>query len=462
MSILIYNTLTKKKEEFKPLKPKEVTIYSCGVTVYDDCHIGHARSLYLYDTFRRYLKYLGYKVKFIRNITDIDDKIIKRANELKVSFSDLTKEYITKYYQDIESLGIAKADKEPCATMHIKDMVKAISSLIEKGYAYEVDGDVYFKVRKFTDYGKLSGQSIEAMLEAVRVELDEKKQDSLDFALWKKSKSGEPEYDSPWSKGRPGWHIECSVMSTKYLGQTFDIHAGGRDLIFPHHENEIAQAEALTGRPFARYWMHNGLLTVSGQKMSKSLGNFITIRDFLSRYSADVLKLFFLTAHYSSPIDYTDEKIQIAKKNKEEIEQFLSQYLKGEKVKISKQDKEKIDRVLAEFNQALADDFNTPKALGFIFEAINLGSSYRAQDKKGAHDYLRKNLIKLLKIFGLSLKAEFDESIKKKVKRLAEERLGARKNRDYKRADELRLEIDKLGFVVVDTGSNYSIMPKEG
>jgi len=460
MTLFIYNTLTRKKEEFNPLKKGEVSIYSCGVTVYDDCHIGHARSLYIYDIFCRYLKYLGYKVRFVRNITDIDDKIIKRAQELKIEFDELSKKFIEKYYEDLKRLGIAKADKEPRATRHIKDIIKGITVLMEKGYAYEVGGDVYFRVRKFKDYGKLSGQSIEAMLEAVRIERDENKQDPLDFALWKKSKEREPKYESPWSDGRPGWHIECSIMSIKYLGQTFDIHAGGRDLIFPHHENEIAQSEALTGKPFARYWMHNGLLTVAGQKMSKSLGNFITIRDFLAKHSADVLKLFFLTTHYRSPIDYTEDKIENANKNKHQIEQFLSQHLKGRISDITDEDKKTVDAIIEQFNQALADDFNTPKALGFVFEAINLGSKYRAEDKKGAYEYLRRNLIRLLKIFGFSFTQHHQQSLNSRVYRLAERRLKARKDKDYKLADDLRLEIEKLGFTIVDTSSGYSLIPK--
>jgi len=458
-SISIYNTLSKEKEEYKPIKLNEVGIYSCGVTVYDNCHIGHARSLYTYDVFCRYLRYRGYKVKFIRNITDIDDKIIKRANELNIPFEELTEKYINSYKQDLKSLGIGEADKEPRATKHIKDMVDMIGGLIKKGFAYEVEGDVYFKVRAFSEYGQLSGQSIESMLQAVRVETDEKKQDPLDFALWKKSKPGEPEYDSPWSKGRPGWHIECSVMSAKYLGQTFDIHAGGRDLIFPHNENEIAQAQAYTGKPFVRYWMHNGLLTVNGQKMSKSLGNFITIQDFLKKNSPVALKLFFLTAHYSSPIDYTDQKIGIAEKNIEQIEHFFSQFLLGDSTKkISKHDKEDIEKIIAGFNAVLSDDFNTPKALASIFEGINLGSRYIADDKKAALEYLRSQLQELLQILGINIKTQVDEITLRKVKKIADERLKARKNKDYKRADKLREEAKQMGFSVTDTGSSYSIV----
>ncbi|MDD5661277.1 MAG: cysteine--tRNA ligase, partial [Candidatus Omnitrophica bacterium] len=277
MPIFIYNSLTREKKEFIPVSYPKVNIYTCGVTVYDDSHIGHARSLYIFDVIRRYLKYRGFDVKFVRNITDVDDKIINRANELKLKWQELVNKYIDKYYEDLEALGIEKGDFEPRATANIADMVKYIQALVDKDYAYEAGGDIYFNVRKFPGYGKLSGQSIDQMETGVRIGPSELKRDPLDFALWKKSKEGEPSWDSPWGKGRPGWHIECSVMSQKFLKvDTLDIHAGGRDLIFPHHDNEIAQAEAMTGKPFAKYWVHHGLLTINGQKMSKSLGNFVT------------------------------------------------------------------------------------------------------------------------------------------------------------------------------------------
>ncbi|MBU3958765.1 MAG: cysteine--tRNA ligase, partial [Candidatus Omnitrophica bacterium] len=302
MPISIYNSLTRKKEPFQPLNPPQVNMYTCGVTVYDDCHIGHARSLYIFDVIRRYLKYRDYKVNFVRNITDIDDKIIKRANELEIEWSELVQRYIASYKRDLGLLGIRegildKDKEEPRATGNIPEMVAYIKDLVDKGYAYVTDSGVYFSVRKFKDYGKLSGQGIDQMLSGARIEPNEDKQDPLDFALWKKSKPGEPSWPSMWGDGRPGWHIECSVMSQKFLKtDTLDIHAGGRDLIFPHHENEIAQSEALTGKPFAKYWIHHGLLTINGQKMAKSLGNFVTIKDFIAKYKiADFLKMFFLT-----------------------------------------------------------------------------------------------------------------------------------------------------------------------
>ncbi len=284
----INNTLTRQKDEFKPQAYPQVTMYTCGVTVYDDCHIGHARSLYIFDVMRRYLKYKGYDVKFVRNITDIDDKIINRANELKVNWQELVKKYIDRYYEDLNALGIEKADFEPRATENIPDMIKYIQKLIEKDFNYTSGGDVYFNVRKFNEYGKLSGQKIEEMEAGTRISPTELKKDHLDFALWKASKEGEPFWESPWGKGRPGWHIECSVMSQKFLKtDTLDIHAGGRDRIFPHHENEIAQSEAFTGKPSAKYWLHHGLLTINAPKMSKSLGNFVTIKDFMEKFQKE-------------------------------------------------------------------------------------------------------------------------------------------------------------------------------
>ncbi|MDD5005273.1 MAG: cysteine--tRNA ligase [Candidatus Omnitrophica bacterium] len=462
--IQIYNSLSGKKELFEPLKPPKVNIYTCGVTVYDDCHIGHARSLYIFDVMRRYLEYKKYKVNFVRNITDIDDKIINRARQenkgepLIETTKSVTDKYIQSYYKDLESLGIKKADFEPRATENIPEMVEYIKLLIDKGYAYVTNTGVYFSVRKFQNYGQLSHQSIDQMLTGVRKEADETKNDPLDFALWKLSKPDEPKWQSPWGEGRPGWHIECSVMSQKFLKtETLDIHAGGLDLVFPHHENEIAQAEALTGKPFAKYWIHHGLLTINGHKMSKSLGNFVTVSQFLEKYEVDILKLFFLTAHYKSSIDYTQEKIEIAKKNKEEIDRFFSQYLFGKKDKLSKEDKEAIDRIVENFNLVMSDDFNTPRALAEVFGAVNLGSNYVVQDKVSALNYLREKISDLLDILGISPEKEIDEKTKKQLEKLLKERQEARERKDYKRADQIREEIRNKGFVISDTGSSFSI-----
>lgn len=458
MPIYIYNSLTRKKEEFAPINPSRVNIYTCGVTVYDDCHIGHARSLYIFDVIRRYLQYRGIKVDFVRNITDIDDKIIKRAKELKIDWKELTEKHISRYYEDMAELGIAKADFEPRATENIPEMVKYIQGLIDKGFAYVTESGVYFSVRKFAGYGKLSGQGIEQMLTGVRKEPDETKEDPLDFALWKIAKPDEPFWDSPWGKGRPGWHIECSVMSQKFLkAQTLDIHAGGRDLIFPHHENEIAQSEALTGKPFAKYWIHHGLLTINAQKMAKSLGNFITIKDFVAKYkNPDLLKLFFLSAHYSHPMDYTEEKIEEAKKALERIMILIDKI--GKKVTsdallgigqkpVTRKKINEIEEIKRNFTDAMDDDFNTAQGLAVIFDLVNAANKNIEND-----DFIfqaQSVLEELLGIFGVFLKKEqiIDEDIELKIS----QRNNARKNRDFALSDKIRKELEENGVILEDT-----------
>ena len=451
MPIFIYNSLTRKKEEFSPLNPPKVNIYTCGVTVYDDSHIGHARSLYIFDLIRRYLKYRGFDVKFVRNITDIDDKIINRANELKTGWIELVKKYIDRYYEDLASLGIEKGDFEPRATENIPEMIKYIESLIQKGFAYATNTGVYFSVRKFNEYGKLSGQSIDQMETGTRKELDETKVDVLDFALWKISKHGEPSWPSPWGAGRPGWHIECSVMSQKFLKtDTLDIHAGGRDLIFPHHENEIAQAEALTGKQFAKYWIHHGLLTINSQKMAKSLGNFITIKDFLSKYhNADFLKLFFLSAHYSHPIDYTAEKIEEARVALERIVILKDKLAKIKSVKSKENDQVKV--IKDEFIKAMDDDFNTPQGLACIFDLVNL-TNKNLEDLDFAASS-KKTLQEMLEIFGITLKSEVSsEAISdKEVDTKINERIQARKNKDFALSDKIRNDLEAKGIILEDT-----------
>ena len=461
MSIHIYNSLTRKKEEFKPLKDKKVNIYTCGVTVYDECHIGHARSLYIFDVIRRYLKYQGYKVEFIRNITDIDDKIINKAKELGKSAKEISQEYIRSYQRDIKDLGIDKADREPLATEHIKDMIRHISALIKKGYAYIVDGDVYFSVRKFKEYGKLSGQNTEQMLAGARIDKDERKKDPLDFALWKKSKEGEPKWPSSWGEGRPGWHIECSVMSAKFLGETFDIHAGGRDLIFPHHENEIAQSEALTDKPFANYWIHHGLLTINGQKMAKSLGNFVTIKDFMQKYKdADLLKLFFLSTNYSQPIDYNEKKIKEARKQKKSFDEFFDKVnswilLNRQKNPFYEKDMNEIDNICCEFEKAMDDNFNTPEALACLFRLIDLGSELISSDKDKVFRYADSRLKEFFGIFGLKVKPKIE--VKPEVRKLSRERNQKKKNKDFQGADQIREEIKtRFGLNPSDTSSGIT------
>ncbi len=461
MPIRIFNTLTKKKEELIPKEKDLIRMYTCGVTVYDHCHIGHARSLYIFDVIRRYLQFRGFKVHFVRNITDIDDKIIQRAKEQKKTSQEVAEGYIASYYRDLESLKIAKADHEPKATEqeNIEEMIKHISGLIEKGSAYEVKGNVYFRVRQFKEYGKLSGQSIEKMLEAVRIEKDEKKEDPLDFALWKRSEPDEPSWVSPWGKGRPGWHIECSCMSLKHLKcETLDIHAGGRDLIFPHHENEIAQSEALTGKPFARYWIHHGLLTINGQKMAKSLGNFITIPEALQKYTVDELKLFFLSSHYASPVDFTEEKIQEARKALEKFDiLFWRVYQLLERNNdIVPSRAGFVDHYLEEFVEAMDDDFNTPKALGAIFNFINeinkfIEKGWPQQDVYlGSIFYAVDTLERLARnIFGLFLD-EKDNDLTEEQKSLLQQRLEARKQKNFKRSDEIRNLLKIQGIIVED------------
>ncbi|MDH4027885.1 MAG: cysteine--tRNA ligase, partial [Nitrospirota bacterium] len=308
-TIKVYNTMSGKKEDFIPLVPKKVNMYVCGITAYDVCHLGHARSAVVFDIIKRYLRYRGYEVTHARNITDIDDKIIARAAKENLSTDEIAKKYTKEYYCDMALLGVGSADIEPNATGHIKEMIEAIQGLVDRGYAYTVDGDVYFEVSKFDGYGKLSKKNMKDLVSGARVDVDERKRSPLDFALWKSSKPGEPFWESPWGNGRPGWHIECTAMSSKYLGESFDIHGGGADLIFPHHENEIAQSEALSGKPFVKYWMHNGFITVDKEKMSKSLGNFFTIKDILEKYDPEVVRYFLLSAHYRSPIEFSDAQL---------------------------------------------------------------------------------------------------------------------------------------------------------
>ncbi len=457
MSIYIYNSLTRKKEEFIPLCPPTVNIYTCGVTVYDDCHIGHARSLYIFDVIRRYLAYRGFKINFVRNITDIDDKIINRANELKLDWKGLVSKYIESYEQDLGRLGIKQADHEPRATENIPEMVKYIELLIDKGYAYEAGGDVYFSVRKFAGYGKLSGQSIDQMEKGVRIEPSEFKKDSLDFALWKRSKENEPAWGSPWGNGRPGWHIECSVMSQKLLKtQTLDIHAGGRDLIFPHHENEIAQAEAATGKPFAKYWIHHGLLTINGQKMAKSLGNFVTIKDFMVKYkNADLLKMLFLSAHYSKPVDYNEKEIERTRQALERIAIMMGKV----EDKVTSKDFKEIDGLKNKFIEAMDDDFNMPEGLAAIFELVTLVN--KNINDPDFCDNGRKTIKELLGIFGIDIIPM--RSVKditsdmyivvseKEIQDKIAQRIRARKEKDFALADKIRKELEAQGIILEDT-----------
>jgi cysteinyl-tRNA synthetase len=471
----IYNSLTRTKEEFTPLKKRRAGIYVCGPTVYDSPHIGHGRSAYIFDCVRRYLLYKKFKVTFVRNVTDVDDKIIEKARtaysvqRTASNLENLTKEvaekYLDEYHEDMGLLGIGRPDREPKATEYIPKMIKFIEILLKKGNAYVAGGDVYFDIKKAKDYGKLSNQSLEKMEVGARVSPGEKKRDGLDFALWKSAKEGEPSWPSPWGEGRPGWHIECSAMSSCLLGDEFDIHGGGIDLIFPHHENEIAQSEG-AGKKFARYWMHNGLLTINGEKMAKSAGNFVTIKDFLARHGdPDYLKLFFLSAHYRSPIDYTEEKILEAKKEKERFAilfEKINRILKLSAIRYPLNAK-KSDGDLTRFRrgceQAMDDDFNTPSALAALFDLVTHanrlmhGKETLAKDELSAIAGAGALLLELGSVFGLDLSKEVARAQlgEGEIKTMIAERDKARLAKDFKKADSIRKDLDGMGVILEDT-----------
>lgn len=459
MPISIYNTLARKKEPFKTLNPQEVRMYVCGPTVYDEPHIGHARSAYIFDVIRRYLKYRSYKVKFVRNVTDVDDKIIDKARkepgaqDLNSAVAKVSKKYLDSYHEDMKSLGVEEPDVEPRATEYVSKenpaMQKFIEQLIERGVAYVSEGDVYFDINKAKDYGKLSGQSIEKMEAGARIAPGEKKKDPLDFALWKAAKEGEPSWDSPWGFGRPGWHIECSVMSSAILGDEFDIHAGGLDLIFPHHENEIAQSEG-AGKKFARIWMHHGLLTINGQKMSKSLGNFITIKDFIAKYKdADILKLFFLSAHYSQPVDYNEKKIEETKQALERINIFLNK-ARSFGLEGSKKENKEMQEIKSRFIGAMDDDFNTPEALASIFDLVKL--SNKNIDDLNFVIAAKDVLLELSKILGLSFEGAQSVSLltDTEVELMIESRRKARSEKRFSESDRIRKELEAKGIILED------------
>ena len=461
MSLRLYNTLTRKLEEFQPLDSKTVRMYVCGPTVYDDPHIGHARSAYTFDVLRRYLEFKGFQVTFVRNVTDVDDKIINRANELKETPATVAERYLKRYHETMDRLGLGRPTEEPRATAHVvPGMTDFIAKLLITGVAYEAGGDVYFAVRKFPGYGKLSNRSLDELQAGARVEPDERKHDPLDFALWKAAKPGEPSWPSPWGPGRPGWHIECSEMSTQYLGDEFDIHGGGVDLVFPHHENEVAQAQA-AGKPFARYWVHNGLLTVKGEKMSKSLGNYLTLEQALNEYPhADYLKIFFLKTHYRSPADYSSERMIEAKKNWVEFSRFFQHYdqVTGNISPTGGTDTQRAEIYLRRkmFEEAMDDDLNTPKALAVLFDLVNLGhqilgskASMKLFMAKWAHDIL----IECAGVLGLFRQGTSEEDLAtvRELEDKIKERDIARKNRDYVKADAIRNELIFRGFLLTDT-----------
>jgi cysteinyl-tRNA synthetase len=452
--VKIYNTMSRSKDELVPLTPGEIRMYVCGVTVYDFSHIGHARSALTFDVLRRYLLFKGYRVRFVRNYTDVDDRIIRRANEAGVAASEISERYIAAEREDMAALGILPPDIDPKATEHIGEMVALIERLIARGVAYQVDGDVYFEIRRFPPYGRLSGKNLDELLAGARVDVDERKRDPRDFALWKAAKPGEPSWDSPWGPGRPGWHIECSAMAMRYLGESFDLHGGGEDLIFPHHECEIAQAEAVTGRTFSRYWVYNAFVNMGKEKMSKSLGNTLLIRDLVKRHDPDALRLFFLGTHYRNPVEWAEERVQDSARALERFTRLLGDPLAAAAPLAA------LPARYAEFQpqfvSAMDDDLNTPQALGVLFDlarALQEDRDRASQDAtvRAAFAGGVAELRALGGVLGLFGRRGAAAGPPVDVERLVAERVAARARRDFARSDALRAEIADLGWAVEDT-----------
>lgn len=464
MAIKIFNTFTKQKEELIPLEPGKIRIYLCGPTVYDYFHVGNARPFILFDIFRRYLQYRGFEVSYVTNLTDIDDRIINRANEEKISTAAVAEKYTQAFFEDTKRLGILAADAYPKATENIPEIINLIEKLMQNGLAYQIDGDVYYGVSKFDGYGKLSGKNIDELESGARVEVDTRKHDPLDFALWKAAKPGEPSWESPWGKGRPGWHIECSVMSMKHLGESFDIHAGGVDLVFPHHENEIAQSEGATGKPFVKYWMHNGFLNIEGEKMSKSLGNFFTVREILEKYHPAVIRMFFLLKHYRSPINFSEERILEAQNALERIIMTLSNIdLSLEEQKSSTSNvvpslAESIDDLKQEFIKEMDDDFNSAGALAKVFDLVKEANLILARTKLEPAEV--SSLLKIKQTVEefdgflgiLCYKEAAKTSIKEEtlINVLIDVRKRMRAEKQWEIADFIRDELDKIGIELKD------------
>ena len=457
----VYNTLSRKKEEFIPLKEGEVKMYVCGPTVYNFIHIGNARPMIVFDTVRRYFEYKGYDVNFVSNFTDVDDKIIRKANEEGVTAEKISKRYIEECKKDMDGMNIEPATKNPLATEEIGGMIEMIRTLIEKGYAYEKNGTVYYRTRKFKDYGKLSHKNLDDLQSGGRALLvtgEDEKEDPLDFVLWKPKKEGEPAWQSPWGEGRPGWHIECSEMSKKYLGEQIDIHAGGEDLIFPHHENEIAQSEAANGKEFARYWMHNGFLNIDNRKMSKSLGNFFTVREISEKYDLQVLRFFMLSAHYRSPLNFSAELMEAAKSGLERIVnsasnlKFLVQNSSAEKMTEEENRMfEETSEYVKDFERAMDDDFNTADAIAAIFDLVKYINTHT--DENSSKEYLEKlhkRLSDLADVLGVIVDKD-EEILDEDIEALIRERQDARKEKNFARADQIRDELLSKGIILEDT-----------
>jgi len=458
MELNVYNTPFKKKKPLVPLSGNKIGMYVCGVTVYDMCHIGHARSLMVFDIISRFLRRKGYDLTYVRNFTDIDDKIIARANALRSSYRDIADRYIDEFKTDMEILKVLPADIEPKATDHIGDIIEMVRILEDKGLAYKADdGSVYFSVAKFRTYGSLSGRRIEDMIAGARVDIEEMKHDPLDFAVWKRSKEGEPSWDSPWSKGRPGWHIECSAMSMAILGPTFDIHAGGQDLIFPHHENEIAQSEAATGKPFAHYWMHNGYINVDNQKMSKSAGNFFTVRDISKEFDLEAVRMFMLSVQYRNPVNFSRELIQQAESGLERLrtarERIDEAPVAGNGSDGDEEFLASLEGYRKRFCDAMDDDLNTADALGVLFELARASNTFVSEPRgQAAIDATRALFDELTGVLGLLCHKE-EEAFPTEALDMLEERQQARKTKDFKRADELRDALKDMGYAVEDTAN---------
>lgn len=456
MSIRIYNTLTQKKEVFKPIEEGKVKMYVCGPTVYNYIHIGNARPAIVFDTVRRYLEFRGYEVKYVSNFTDVDDRIIKAANENNEDVFSLADRFIRAYFEDIAALGCLKAAHHPRVTENMDIIIHFIKGLIDKDFAYESDGDVYFRTKKFQEYGKLSHQSIDDLRLGARIEVGEKKQDPLDFALWKAPKPGEVYWESPWGKGRPGWHIECSAMAREYLGDTIDIHAGGQDLTFPHHENEIAQSESLTGKPFANYWMHNGYINIDNEKMSKSLGNFVLVHDIITQHDPNVLRFFMLSVHYRHPINYSEELLNNAKAALERLQtsyQNLKHRLEAS-TNLVEDDQKWLDQIANFHNQFIEemdDDFNTANAISVLFEVSKL-ANYYLMEKNTSAVVIRKFSETFEQFFNvLGLELTKDQLLDEEIEQLITKRNEARKNRDFHTADQIRDQLKEMNIVLEDT-----------
>lgn len=459
----IYNSKDRKKEEFVPIHPGEVRIYACGPTVYDFFHIGNARPFIVFDVLRRYFEHRGYKVTFVQNFTDIDDKMIRRANTEGITVKELGDRFIDEYYKDAKALGIRPATVHPRATEHIPQIIALVQKLIDKGLAYTVNGDVYFDTSKFPSYGSLSGQNLDDLEAGSRVKIDEEKKNPADFAVWKAQKPGEPAWESPWGMGRPGWHIECSAMSMTYLGETFDIHCGGKDLLFPHHENEVAQSEGATGKEYVHYWMHNGFINIDNEKMSKSLGNFFTVRDILKEFEAEDIRMFMLSAQYRSPINFSREMIAQAHSSlarlyaaRDQLVFLLEHTDDHTDDKTSKLFDRRVSGYLERFDKAMDDDLNTADAMGAVFELVrDVNQNLSADSDKAAVKKALDALLEMCDVLGLLMKK--NDSLPEDVQSIAAERELARKNKNWGRSDELRDQLKAMGYTVEDTKEGQKI-----